>query len=93
MASVRGKQSLGFHWDVPILLSKAISIIIYCQHHIQQQQNIKFRDLLKSKRAKTQKLNELSKTEKIGWYRSLFLPCIVFVLLFFLIDFSYRFFL
>ena len=68
MASVRGKQSSGFRYDVPILLSKAISIIIHYQPHMQQHQNTKFRGLLKSKRAKTQKLSELSKTKKIGWY-------------------------
>ena len=68
MASVREKQSFGFHWDVPILVSKAISVVIHCQPHMQQHQNTKFRGLLKSKRSNTQKLSEFSKTKKIGWY-------------------------
>ena len=34
---------------------------------MQKQPNTKLRNLLKSKKAKTRKLSELSKTEKIGW--------------------------
>ena len=38
--------------------------IIQCQPQMQQKQNAKLRDLLKSKKAKTRKLSELSKTEQ-----------------------------
>ena len=64
MASVRGKKPPSFLWDVPVLVSEALSIINNCQPHMQQKPNTKLRDLLKNKKAKTRKLSELSKTEQ-----------------------------
>ena len=46
------------------MVSEALSIINHCQPHMQKQPNTKLRDLLKSKKAKTRKLSELSKTEQ-----------------------------
>ena len=64
MASVREKKPPSFRWDVSILVPEALSIINNCQPHMQQKPNTKLRDLLKSYKAKTRKLSELSKTEQ-----------------------------
>ena len=64
MASVRGKKPPSFRWDVPVLVSEALSIINHCQPHMQHKPNTKLRDLLKSKIAKTCELSELSKAEQ-----------------------------
>ena len=63
MASVREKKPTGFRWDVPVLVSEALSIINHCQPHIQKKSNNKLRDLFKSKKSKTRRLSELSKIE------------------------------
>ena len=63
MASVRGKKPPSFCWDVPVLVSEALSIINHCQPHIQKKSNNKLRDLFKSKKSKTRRLSELSKIE------------------------------
>ena len=46
------------------MVSEALSIIKHCQRHMKKKPNTKLRDLLKSKKANTRKLSELSKTEQ-----------------------------
>ena len=46
------------------MVSEDLSISNHCQPHMQKKPNTKLRDLLKSKKAETRKLSELSKTEQ-----------------------------